>query len=102
MTSNSAPGADLGALNRASTMRFPGEMKRTYFPYSESMECPSMRTGEYPLNCHPKRLPLTFAQSSPTAAGFFSGKVTKDSVNQKGSRWDTTVSLNLVRLHIIG
>jgi hypothetical protein len=28
---------------------------------------------------------------SPSAAGFFSGKVTKDAVNQKGSRWDSQV-----------
>jgi len=36
---------------------------------------------------------MSFYAYSPTAAGFFSGKVTKDSVNQKGSRWDTSTLL---------
>lgn len=35
------------------------------------------------------------ASTSPSAAGFFSGNVTRDSVNSSGSRWDSEVSMML-------
>ncbi|MCJ1478363.1 hypothetical protein MMC13_007043 [Lambiella insularis] len=36
---------------------------------------------------------IAYYAYSPGAAGFFSGNVTKDSANQKGGRWDTSMRL---------
>ncbi|KAF4633955.1 hypothetical protein G7Y89_g4159 [Cudoniella acicularis] len=36
---------------------------------------------------------ISFYAYSPSAAGFFSGKVTRESVKEKGSRWDTETLL---------
>ncbi|MCJ1252093.1 hypothetical protein MMC30_009331 [Trapelia coarctata] len=52
-----------------------------------------VREGEGELFPLLRRLGMSFYAYSPTAAGLFSGKVTQDSANVAGSRWDSTTSL---------
>lgn len=81
----------LTETDRASTMQFREGMRHPSFPCFANMECLSMPIGEVYWLFLSHTLLLILESTSPTAAGFFSGKVTSDSINQRGSRWDTTV-----------